>query len=77
MHAATESAQENDMTPQKKIARRKLALLELAIELQNVSKACKQPRPGTVWRSIGLIEPTWVSEVGPNGARKGNIQLMC
>jgi hypothetical protein len=33
--------QENDMTTEKKIARRKLSLLELATELQNVSKACK------------------------------------
>ena len=29
------------MTTQKKIARRKLSLLELASELQNVSKACR------------------------------------
>jgi hypothetical protein len=29
------------MTTEKKIARRKLSLLELAIELGNVSKACK------------------------------------
>jgi len=29
------------MTTEKKIARRKLSLLELAGELQNVSKACK------------------------------------
>ena len=32
---------ENDMTTEKKIARRKLSLLELAAELGNVSKACR------------------------------------
>ena len=41
MHAATEPEQENDIATDKKIARRKLSLLELASELQNVSKACK------------------------------------
>jgi hypothetical protein len=32
---------ENDMTTDKKIARRKLSLLELASDLGNVSKACR------------------------------------
>jgi hypothetical protein len=32
---------ENDMTTDKKVARRKLSLLELASDLSNVSKACR------------------------------------
>ena len=32
---------ENDMTTDKKVARRKLSLLELASDLGNVSKACR------------------------------------
>jgi len=32
---------ENDMTTEKKVARRKLTLLELASQLGNVSKACR------------------------------------
>jgi hypothetical protein len=37
----TQPRTENDMTTDKKIARRKLSLLELAAELGNVSKACR------------------------------------
>jgi hypothetical protein len=33
--------QEQDMTTKDKVARRKLSLLELASELENVSRACK------------------------------------
>jgi molybdenum-dependent DNA-binding transcriptional regulator ModE len=37
----TKPEKENVMTTKKKVARRKLSLLELATELGNVSKACK------------------------------------
>ena len=35
------NTEETNMTTGKKVARRKLSLLELALELDNVSKACK------------------------------------
>ena len=37
---------ENDMTTDKKVARRKLSLLELASDLGNVSKACRNGSVG-------------------------------
>jgi hypothetical protein len=37
------------MTTQDKITRRKLSLLELASDLQNVSKACKLTGYSSVW----------------------------
>ena len=38
---STEPEQENDMTTKYKVARRKLSMLELATELNNISKACR------------------------------------
>ena len=44
------------MTTNEKVARRKLSLLELAKELNNVSKACKL---------IGLLQPPAVLRDSP------------
>lgn len=41
LQSFTKPEEENVMTTKKKVARRKLSLLELATELGNVSKACK------------------------------------
>lgn len=41
LRSFTNPDEENVMTTGKKVARRKLSLLELATELGNVSKACK------------------------------------
>ena len=41
LRSTSNPKEEKDMTTAKKIARRKLSLLELAAEMKNVSRACR------------------------------------
>jgi hypothetical protein len=57
-----------DMTTEKKVARRKLSLLELASDLMNVSLACKiMPQPGASDVASADLDAAFLQLVGHPG----------
>ena len=65
---------ENDMTTDKKVARRKLSLLELASDLGNVSKACRmigysRQQFYEIRRNIQIYGPTGSTKIGGRSRR--------